>query len=95
MRRSLAQTHVTRNHRIEDQIPEVAFHLFIDLVAESQTVVEHRQQETLDLQIGVQFGLDDLDCIEQFGDTLQRKELALHRNDHTVAGGQGIDGDQT
>ena len=95
MRRSLAQTHIARNDGIEHQVPEMAFHLFIHLVAQSQTVVKHRQQEAFDLQLRIQFRFDDLDRIQQLGDTFQRKELALHRNDHAVACGQRIDGDQT
>ena len=72
----------------------MALHLFVHLIAQTQTVVVHREQEAFDLQGRIQLRLDDLDRIQQFSDALQRKELALYRDDDAVAGRQGIDRDQ-
>ena len=95
MRRCLAQTYVTGNDRIEDQIAEMAFYLFIYLIAQAETVIVHGQEKSFYLESRVQLGLDNLDRVEQLGDALQGEELALNGYDDTVAGRQGVDRDQT
>ena len=95
MRRRFAEADVTGDDGIEDQVTEVAFYLFVHLVAQTQTVVEHRQEEALNAQLRVEFGLDDLDGVEQFSDTLQREELTLYGDDDAVACCERIDGDES
>ena len=95
MRRCFAQTYVTRDDGVEYQVTEVTLHLFVYLVTQTQTVVEHRQEEALNAQLRVEFGLDDLDGVEQFSDTLQREELTLYGDDDAVACCERIDGDES
>ena len=51
VRRRLAQPNVARDDRVEDA--EVALHLFGDLVREVIARVEHRENDTLDLELRV------------------------------------------
>ena len=60
MTRRFAQFYVTLNHGVEHQLLEVTFHLIVYLVCLSQTCIEHRQQESFNLQSGIQFALDYL-----------------------------------
>ena len=92
---ALRELHVALDHGFEDQFLEMTLHLIIDLVGKSQSAVVHSQQEALDFELRVELALDDLNSIEELTDTLQRKVLALHRNDHRVGCRQGIDSDQT
>ena len=91
---ALRELHVALDHGFEDQFLEMTLHLIIDLVGKSQSAVVHSQQEALDFELRVELALDDLNSIEELTDTLQRKVLALHRNDHRVGCRQGIDGNQ-
>ena len=92
--RSLGELDITLDDGLEHQFLEVALHLVVDLVGQAQTTVEHRQQETFDLQVRVQLVFDDLDGVEQLADTLQCKVFALYGDDHGVGSRQGIDGDE-
>ena len=51
---SLGELHVALDDGLEHQFLEVALHLVVDLVGQSQTTVVHRQQEALDLELGIQ-----------------------------------------
>ena len=84
MRRCFAEAHIARNDGIEDQVAEVTLDFFVNLITEAQTIVKHRQQETFNLELRVEFRLDDFDGVEQFGDTLERKEFTLHRDDNAI-----------
>lgn len=79
----------------EDQFLEVALHLVVDLAGQAQAAVIHREQETLDLELRVEFALDDLDGVEQLADALQGEILTLHGDDDAVGCRQRIDRDQT
>ena len=91
---TLGEFYVTLDDGFEYQFLEVALHLIVDLVSQSQTTVVHRQQETFNLQLRVQFVLDDLDGVQQFADTLKGEVLTLYRDDDGVGSCQGIDGDE-
>ena len=73
----------------------MATHLVLDLVRQTQARVVHRQQEALDGQLRVQLRLDNLDGIQQLGDTLQREVLTLHGDDDRVRRRQRIHRDET
>ena len=73
----------------------MAFYLFIHLIAQAQTVVEHRQEEAFYLQCRIQFRFDNLDRVEQLGNPFQCEELALYRNDDAVACCQRVHRNQT
>ena len=91
---TLRQFHVTLDDGLEHQFLEVALHLVVDLVGQSEATVVHRQQESLDLQLRIQLVLDDLDRVEQFADAFEGEVLTLHGDDHRVGGCQCVDGDE-
>ena len=92
---SFRELDVAVDDRLEDQFLEVALHLVLDLIGQTQTGIVHRQQETFDGECRIQFLLDNLDGIQQLGDSFERKILTLDRDNHGVRCGQRIDGDQT
>ncbi len=59
----LAQADVARNHGLEDVVAEVLAHLFRDLVGKTVACVEHRQQNPLDFQGGIETLPDEADRI--------------------------------
>ena len=75
------ELHVALHHRFEHQFLEVAFHLIVDLVGQSQTAVVHREEEAFDFQFGVESHLDHANRVEQLRDTLEREIFALHGDD--------------
>ena len=72
----------------------MALHLVVYLVCQTQTLVVHRQQETLNLQLRVQTFLHNLDGAQQLRDTLQCKIFTLHGDDDAVGGCQRIHRDE-
>ena len=81
MTRSLTQFHIALNYGLEHQSLEVTLHLIENLVCQTQTGIEHREEETFNLQFRVQFRFDYLDSIQQLADAFQCKILTLHRDD--------------
>ena len=81
---SFAQLHVALNNRLEHQRLKMSSHLLVNLVCQTQTAVVHRQEEALYLQFRIQLRFDNLDCVQQLADTLQREILTLHRDDDRV-----------
>ena len=73
MARTLAQFHVALDDSLEYQFLEVALHLVVNLVGESEAAVVHRQQETFYFELRIQLALDDLDGVEQLADSFQCK----------------------
>ena len=92
--RTFAELHVSLNHRLENQLLEVPLHLVVYLVGQSQATVVHRQEKTFDLQLRVQFALDNLDGVEQFADTFQGEIFTLHGNDDRVGCRECVHRDQ-
>ena len=68
------------------------FELFAHLLLQGNAGIKHDPKQTNDFQIGVQVGVNLLDGVDQIGQTLQRKILALHRNNHTMCCTQTIEG---
>ena len=89
--RTLAQFDVTLDDGLEHQLLEMTFHLVVDLVGQTQTTVVHRQQESLDLQLRIQFALDDLDGVQELADTFECEVLTLYRDDDGVGCRQCVD----
>ena len=73
MARTLAQFHVALDDSLEYQFLEVALHLVVNLVGESEAAVVHRQQETFYFELRIQLALDDLDGVEQLADSSSAK----------------------
>lgn len=77
-----AQSDIPLYDRVEDHVPEMVAYILHYLVGQSQASVEHREEETFDLQGRVEPGLYKLDGIEQLAQSFQREEFCLHRNDY-------------
>ena len=60
--------------------------------AEPGASVDHRQQHSGDRQPRVQARADELDRVEELGETLERVVLALHGNEHAVGRGERVHG---
>ena len=88
--RALAQFHVSLYDCLEHELLEMAFHLVVYLVGESETAVIHRQQESFYLQFLVQFAFYYLNGVQQFADAFEREVFALHRNQHAVGRHEGV-----
>ena len=50
---TLREFYVTLDDCLEYQFLEVTFHLVVDLVCQSESTVVHRQEESLDLELGI------------------------------------------
>ena len=82
VRRTLRQFYVSLYYGLEHQLLEVALHLVINLVGESQATVIHSQEESLNLQTRIELTLDNLDSVEKFCNTFQSEVFALHWHYH-------------
>ena len=91
VRGGLAETYVSLDDGVEGQRAEVFAHLGGDLVVQAVAHV-HRQHETLDLEVGVEAALDDLDGVEQLAQTLEGQILALYGYEDRICGGEDVDG---
>ena len=73
---------------------KVFLHLLHYLHREVVAQGEHREHHALDVQIGVVLFADGLEGADELRQTFQRIILALHRDQHTVAGAQTVQGEQ-
>src|ERR1044072_737521 len=80
---------------LEDELAEVLFEDLHSLLGVDGPGVEHRREDSLDLDIGVEVLADHRKRVLQLDETAHREVLALDRDDHLVGGGQGVDGQQT
>ena len=69
---------------------EVALNLFIYLIGKTESRVVHCQQESLNLKTRIEFGLDNLDGIEQLAYSFEGKILTLYGNDDRICGRQSM-----
>ena len=92
---TLAQLDVALDDGLEYQLLEVALHLIVNLVGKAKTTVVHGEQETFDLELGVELALDNLDGVEQLADTLKSKVFALYGDDDAVGCCERVDCDET
>ena len=92
---ALAQLHVALDDGLEHQLLEVALHLVVNLVGQTQTAVVHGKQEALYLELGVELAFDNLYRVEQLADAFQGKVFALNRNDDAVGCCQRVDCDSS
>ncbi len=65
-----------------------------DLSREVSSLVEHRQDDPLDLERRVEAPAHALDGLQELGDAFQGKVLGLYRHEHGVGRGQSIDGQE-
>ena len=92
--RGFAQPHVAHDHRLVDLVGEVFLHLSADLRGQLRAAVEHRKEEAVDLELGVQAFADRSDRIDHHRQPFKREIFALQRNHHTVGGSERVDHQQ-
>ena len=73
---------------------EVLLHLLHHLHGQVVPQREHGEHHALDIQIRVILFADGLEGADELRQAFQRIVLALHRDQHTVAGAQAVEGEQ-
>ena len=82
MGRSLAQTDIPLDYRIEHHILEMFLQLVQHLGMHLRAAIEHRHHETFYGQCRIHAVLHETNRLEQFSETPQSEKLRLHRNHH-------------
>src|SRR3954451_19127862 len=80
--------------RLEDKLAEVLLEDLHRLLGVDGPRVEHRRQDPLDLDVGVEVLLDHPQRVLQLDQPTHGEILALHRDDHLVRRGQRVDRQQ-
>src|SRR3954469_23252229 len=80
--------------RLEDQVAEVLLEDLDGLLGVDGPRVEHRRQDPLDLDAGVEVLPDHLKGVLKLDQAAHGEVLALDRDDDLVRGGEGVDGQQ-
>src|ERR1039457_1799338 len=88
------QADAAGDHGPEDLVMEEFLQVRGHLTGEIRTVVEHRQQDALNEERMMEGFADPIDGVHQFGDTFQRKELALDGYQDRVRGNQRVEREQ-
>src|SRR4051812_38534732 len=78
----------------EDELAEVLLEDLHRLLGVDGPRVEHRRQDPLDLDAGVEVLPDHLKRVLKLHEAAHREVLALHRDDHLVRGGERVHGQQ-
>jgi len=74
----------------EYMVPIVLANFRLDLMSERGAGVEHGQKDAFQVKPGVEFLLDDSECLEQLCKPFHGVVLALDRNEKGAACDQGI-----
>src|SRR5216683_4764272 len=90
----LGQPDRAGNPHAGDELWKVLAHLVDDLHREPVSAVLHGEDDREDLEFLVEPLTHGLDGVQELRQTLQRVVLALHRDDHAVAGGEGVHGEE-
>ena len=94
VRGGLAQADGALDDRVEHQVLEVLAQLHHHLAVHLRAAVEHRHDEALDGEAGVDVVLHQADGLEQLRQAFQGEELRLDRNHHGVRRREAVDGDE-
>src|SRR5688572_21321810 len=84
MARRLSQANITRDHGRERLAPQMLVNLGLDLGGEAGAPVEHRKQDPLDRQPGIQALLDHVDGPDQLRQPLHGVVLTLEWDQYRV-----------
>ena len=90
MARRLRQPHVAGNDRPEHRRSKTGSHILGDGGREIVALVEHRQCNAEDRQLGIEGDADTLDRLQQLTEAFEREELALKRDEKMSRGNEGI-----
>src|SRR3954447_265797 len=81
--------------RLEDELAEVLLEDLHRLLGVDGPRVEHRRQDSLDLDAGVEVLPDHREGVLKLDEAAHREVLALDRHDHLVGGGECVHGQQS
>src|SRR5262249_47930792 len=85
---SFTEPDVPGNDGPENLVFEVRLDILHHLLRKSRSLVVHREEDSLDLQGGVQRGADSAERPDQLGHALEGHVLALHRDQNRIGGYQ-------
>src|SRR5262245_19344350 len=92
--RRFAEPDVARDDGAEDflleKIPDVAR----DLLTQVRALVEHREQDAVDVEPGVEGRTNAAHRADEIGEALEREVLAVPRNQHRVGGDERVECEQ-
>src|ERR687898_772539 len=91
---SLGELDRLADPRLEHQLAEVLLEDLHRLLGVDGPRVEHRRQDSLDLDAGVEVLPDHLKRVLKLDESAHREVLALHRDDHLIGGGERVHGEQ-
>src|SRR5436305_6082543 len=69
-------------------------HLRLNVLRETRTRVDHRQQYAADAETRVEPPANQVDRLHQLRKALEGVVLRLHRHEHAVRRGEGVDGER-
>src|SRR5574340_475 len=92
--RRFGQSHAAGNDGSEYLVTEKFLEVRRHLPGEIRAVVEHGEQDAGDLQRVVERGANAVHGVHQFGNALEREELALDGHEHGIGGEQGVEREQ-
>src|SRR5262245_14454097 len=83
---------VARNDGVEHLPWKVSIHLFSDLEREARSPIEHREQDAQKVEPRIQLLSNELHgLLEKMRQSLERVELALQRNQHSIGRDESVD----
>src|SRR5581483_10299904 len=88
------QTNVTRDCRREQLVAEKLLQLGRDLLREVGPIIEHRQQNAFNFDLGIEGTANSLDCVEQLRNSLEREIFRLHGYENRIGCDQGVQREQ-
>src|SRR5438876_5484005 len=91
----LGEPHVPRYDGLEDLPGEITLDLVPNLERKTRPAIEHRQDDSIDPEAGIEPLPNQLHGLEQMSEPFERVKLALKRNDHSIGSDQGVDGQKS
>jgi hypothetical protein len=91
----LPKADVAGDHGAIDTVPEELADVGTHLLAKVRAVVVHREEDALDLERGVEGLANAVDRGGELGNALEGEVLAIERDENSVGGHQGVQGQET
>ena len=82
---------IPRNPRPVDLLPEMASNLRFHLTSEVVSLVDHRENDALDLEARIELGLHEIHGLDQIREAFEGVVFALERDEHSIGRRQGVE----